>query len=125
MSESNETKIESVFNELNISNEVNHKNCYVPYENKFIWCKKCVPRELVEGWTSENHNIDEFIKNTIYNAKYSSMCPLFLEWVPFDRFKNIKQIGEGGFAKVYSATWIDGESYYKYVNGKWKKREPC
>ncbi|CAB4418696.1 unnamed protein product [Rhizophagus irregularis] len=32
----------------------------------------------------------------------------FLEWVPFDRFKNVKQIGVDGFANVYSATWIDG-----------------
>ena len=31
-----------------------------------------------------------------------------LKWVPFDRFKDIKQIGEGGFSKVYSATWING-----------------
>jgi len=28
--------------------------------------------------------------------------------VPFDRFIDIKPIGEGGFSKVYTATWIDG-----------------
>ena len=51
--------------------------------------------------------------------------PLFLEWVPFDRFEDIKQIGEGGFAKVYSATWIDGKSnYYRQDDGSWKKEEP-
>ena len=46
--------------------------------------------------------------------------------VPFDRFEDVKQIGEGGFAKVYSATWIDGKAGYKYeyVDGSWKKREP-
>ena len=44
--------------------------------------------------SSGNHDIDELIKGTS------------LEWVPFDKFKDIKQIGEGGFAKVYSATWI-------------------
>ena len=27
-------------------------------------------------------------------------------------FSDIKQIGEGGFAKVYSATWIDGNAKY-------------
>lgn len=31
----------------------------------------------------------------------------FLEWAPYDRFTNIKEIGEGDFAKVYSATWIE------------------
>ncbi|PKY54333.1 kinase-like protein, partial [Rhizophagus irregularis] len=38
---------------------------------------------------------------------------------------DIKEIGEGGFAKVYSATWNDGKSKYrKNDDGSWKKREP-
>ena len=127
----NETQIESEFNKLNISDKVlniltiNHKNCYQPYRKP--WCKECVPSCIIEGWTSGNSEIDEFIKDTIYNAKeyrYSIgyRCPIFLEWVPFDRFEDIKQIGEGGFAKVYSATWIDGKSYYeKQDDGSWKK----
>ncbi|CAB4443337.1 unnamed protein product [Rhizophagus irregularis] len=58
-------------------------------------------------------------KNYIHSFSYS-----FLEWVPFDRFTDIKEIGEGGFAKVYSATWIDGKSYYgKQSDRSWKKRE--
>ncbi|CAB5322685.1 unnamed protein product [Rhizophagus irregularis] len=109
--------------------EISHKNCYDPYgEFNTLWCKECVPRHIIEGWTSENHNIDEFIKDTIYNAKYDKNVdnhPLFLEWVPFDRFENIKQIGEGGFSKVYSATWIDGKAkYIKQDDGTWKKGEP-
>ena len=103
--------LESEFDKLNISDKdsnpanINHENCDP-------WCKECVPCCIIEGWTSENTEIDEFIMDTIYNAKMDSIngyyCPLFLEWVPFDRFEDIKQIGEGGFAKVYSATWIDG-----------------
>ncbi|PKC57395.1 kinase-like protein, partial [Rhizophagus irregularis] len=38
---------------------------------------------------------------------------------------NVKQIGEGGFAKVYSATWIDSNARYeKQDDGNWKKRKP-
>ena len=129
MSINNEIQVESEFNKLNISNEVsvttNHENYYNGYDK--LWCKECVPRCIVEGWTSENHDIDEFIKDTIYNARYNSCSgyPLFLEWVPFDRFEDINQIGEGGFAKVYSATWIDGKAVYtKQNDGSWKKREP-
>ncbi len=47
---------------------------------------------------------------------------LFLEWVTFDRFENVKQIGEGGFAKVYSVKWIDGNAkYIRQVDGSWTK----
>ena len=107
--------MESEFNKLNISSKVNHQNCDP-------WCKECVPRNLIEGWTSENYDIDEFIKGTIYNAKYNDK---FLEWVPFNRFKDVKKIGEGGFAKVYSAIWIDGIADYARQNdGSWKKNEP-
>src|SRR4051812_47886406 len=79
-----------------------HKNCYQPPEK--LWCKECVPSCIIGGWTSGNSEMDKFIKDTIYNAKefydeinYEFGGPLFLEWVPFDRFEDIKQIGEGGF----------------------------
>ncbi|GES87650.1 kinase-like domain-containing protein [Rhizophagus clarus] len=130
MSFVNENQLVSEFNELNISDKdsislkiTNHKNCYDP-DNKKFWCKGCVPRCIIEGWTSGNDDIDNFIKDTIYNAG-SYGYPIFLEWVPFDRFENLKQIGEGGFAKVYSATWIDGRAeYYKEDDGSWIKKEP-
>src|ERR1051325_5786892 len=103
----NEISIESEFNELSISNNsvsINHENCYQPEDGKF-WCKECVPSCIIEGWTSGNTEIDEFIKDTIYNARYSEdyndgvyeKYPLFLEWVPYDKFEDIKTIGEGGF----------------------------
>src|SRR5437016_7532879 len=79
---------------------------------------------MIEGWSSGNSEIDEFIKDTIYNPGYDDV-PLFLEWVPFDRFEDIKQIGEGGFAKVYSAKWIDGRALYENQDdGTWKKLDP-
>ena len=107
-----ETLIESEFNKLKVS--INHKNCDP-------WCKECVPSCLIEGWTSGNSEIDNFIKDTIYNAKYQSNK---LEWVPFDRFEDIKQIGKGGFAKVYSAKWIDGPAEYDNDYGSWRKLDP-
>ncbi|GBC40186.2 kinase-like domain-containing protein [Rhizophagus irregularis DAOM 181602=DAOM 197198] len=37
----------------------------------------------------------------------------------------MKQIGEGGFAKVYSATWIDGTAkYIRQDDGNWIKKGP-
>src|SRR5437763_2098411 len=118
-----ETPIDSEFSKLNLVT-INHNNCYQPHEK--LWCQECVPSCISEEWTSGNSEIDHFIKDTIYNAEYSRIYvyPLFLEWVPFDRFEDIKQIGEGGFAKVYSAKWIDGPSRYKQYNGNWKKSKP-
>ncbi|GES76046.1 kinase-like domain-containing protein [Rhizophagus clarus] len=104
--------METEFNKLNISDKnsdknsnlknINHGNCSYCNEpfTEELWCKKCDPFRMIEGWTSGNNDIDKFIKD-------------------------IKQIGEGGFAKVYSATWIDGKTeYVRQDDGSWKKREP-
>src|ERR1043165_9937353 len=107
------TTIESEFNKLNILDKnfnlasIIHKNCFYCNEpfTEELWCKKCDPYKIIEGWTSENPDIDKFIKDTMYSR---TSCK-WLEWVPFDRFTDIKQIGEGGFSKVYSATWVDGK----------------
>ena len=135
MNKENETQvpIEPEFNNLNISDKdsnsvnINHENC--SYCNKpfteELWCKECDPHYRIEGWTSGNHDIDKFIKDTIYDAREFSRNDRCLEWVPFDRFEDIKQIGVGGFAKVYSATWIDGKAKYDKLNDEgWKKRNP-
>jgi hypothetical protein len=76
---------------------------------------------MINGWTSGNSEVDKFISSTIYKAGLESTSA-FIEWVPFNRFANIELIGEGGFAKVYSATWIDGKSEYEKLNDEnWKK----
>ncbi|UZO25579.1 uncharacterized protein OCT59_017844 [Rhizophagus irregularis] len=129
--------METQFSKLNISNEnsnkdsnlesISQKNC--SYCNKpfteELWCKECDPFRMIEGWTSENNDIDKFIRDTIYDSRMSSFYNFkIIEWVPFDRFEDVKQIGEGGFAKVYSATWIDGKTEYnRQDDGSWKKQE--
>src|SRR3954454_25264048 len=99
------------------------------YCNKLIieelWCNECDPHGMIEGWTSENPDIDRLIKDTIQSTRYYAdnriHYKLFLEWVPYNRFTDIEPIGEGGFAKVYSATWLDGRSLYCEYNGDVKK----
>ena len=116
--------VETEFNKLSISdsysNPTNTKIC--AYCNKSfteeLWCKECDPFRVIEGWTSGNPDIDKFIKDTMYDTMYDARGYgyNFLEWVPFDRFTDIKEIGEGGFAKVYSAIWIDGKAKYDKQN---------
>src|SRR5438477_10569082 len=85
----------------------------------YAWCKKCDPGKfLKEGKTSGIPEIDNLIyESQLKTTNYSNN----LEWIPYDRFQDIKSIGEGGFANIYSATWLDGEPIY-YKSHKTKKR---
>src|ERR1700744_670478 len=73
------------------------------------WCNECDPGKfLKEGKTSGNPEID----NLIYDSQLKTIhYDKNLEWIPYDRFQDIKQIGEGGFANIFSATWLDGYAY--------------
>src|ERR1051325_4909442 len=75
------------------------------------WCNKCDPGKfLKEGKTSGNPEIDNLIHaSQLKTKRYIDN----LEWIPYDRFQDIKQIGEGGFANIFSATWLDGLPYAK------------
>ena len=56
-------------------------------------------------YKSGNKVVDDFIRYTQIN---SSLKVRILEFVPYNQFKNIEFIAEGGFSKIYKATWIDG-----------------
>jgi serine/threonine protein kinase len=51
---------------------------------------------------SGNKVIDDFIRYTQTNNVYKDGK---IEFVPYDKFKDIEFIAEGGFSKVYKATW--------------------
>ncbi|GBC24406.2 kinase-like domain-containing protein [Rhizophagus irregularis DAOM 181602=DAOM 197198] len=70
---------------------------------------------------SGNKVIDDFIISILSNsAIYKRRKLVNLEFVPYERFKNIKFVAEGGFSKIYKAIWIDGP-----LTNKWnyKKKE--
>ncbi len=35
-----------------------------------------------------------------------------MKFIPYNQFKDIEMIGNGGFSKIYKATWIDGPPYW-------------
>jgi hypothetical protein len=83
------------------------KECLKIYED-LDGCLSCNPNRFqrdFDKWTSRNEVIDKLIQD---NQLLVRRCGL-LEWIPYDKFTNINYIAEGGFAKVYSATWIDGQ----------------
>jgi serine/threonine protein kinase len=43
------------------------------------------------------------------------------EWIPYDQFDDIKEIGKGGFSTVYSAIWKNGLLYYDVNSSSWER----
>jgi len=79
---------------------------------------------LAQSWTSSgNEKLDEIIRNTQREAK-GFESHYYIEWIPYDDLKNIKKIGEGGFATVHQGEWSNGPRFvssenkrYYYTNG--------
>ena len=69
--------------------------------------------------TSGNENIDKFIQESQLNVRH----PLeLLEWIPYDRLRNIKFLAQGGFSTVYKAIWLDGLiKNWDYEKQDWKR----
>ncbi|CAG8591572.1 5742_t:CDS:2 [Paraglomus brasilianum] len=82
--------------------------CKADMNTRYYLCKRCF-QEIADNasttWTSEKPNIDEFILNSQRDA---DQVHQFIEWIPFDSFTNIEFVAEGGFAKVYKASWKQG-----------------
>jgi hypothetical protein len=69
------------------------------------------------NWTSGNNDIDKFIQDAQLSAhNYTQNA---LEWIPYNRFSNIKYIKKIG---IYKANWIDGIiSYWNIINQNWER----
>jgi hypothetical protein len=85
-------------------------NCF-KYNSHYLICDSCYDKSIKSG----NKVVDDFIRYT--HVKYNSFkksAKSAMEFVPYDMFKNIEFIAEGGFSKVYKATWINGPIKYFY-----------
>jgi hypothetical protein len=101
------------------------KSCVEIYAEIWCkWCKSCQINNLKQNfvnWTSGNEKIDDFIQEM--QLKIKTCKDIIVEWIPYNQFNYIKEIGKGDFAIIYSAIWMDGPLIY---NGKETeyKREP-
>ena len=85
------------------------------YNTNWVWCQSCDPKLLTEGWTSGNETLDELIKSTQLKAtEYDN--DYYLQWIPYNDLTNIEKIGEGGFATIYKAIWLNGQKFTIYDN---------
>jgi hypothetical protein len=84
-------------------------------------CRSCNVNRFQQNfknWTSGNDNIDKFIQRTQLSANNFRVV---LEWMPYDRFYDIKYIAKGGFGNVYRANWIDGFICWDNKNKNWER----
>ena len=88
----------------------------------YKWCKPCNSKHFqndFNNWSIGNDKIDKFIKDAQLNA--SNRWEV-IEWIPYDRFKDVKQIGKGGFGTIHYARWIDGYIWnWDSENQQWKR----
>uniref|UniRef100_U9U0N3 Protein kinase domain-containing protein n=1 Tax=Rhizophagus irregularis (strain DAOM 181602 / DAOM 197198 / MUCL 43194) TaxID=747089 RepID=U9U0N3_RHIID len=95
------------------------ENCWGKYNNKFeIDNKSCISCQT----NHENKKIGDLIQEMKLNINqnFGNSDKIF-EWIPYDQFSNIEEIGKGGFSTVYSAIWKDGLLLYKYSSQSWKR----
>ncbi|RHZ80244.1 hypothetical protein Glove_138g64 [Diversispora epigaea] len=85
------------------------------------WCRPCNSTHFkndFDKWTSGNATIDKFIQNGQLNADIWKV----IEWIPYDRFQDIKQIAKGGYGTIYYAKWVDGcIEGWDIKNQQWKR----
>jgi len=76
-------------------------------ENKLseILCEGCKEKEIEKLINKcGNGEIARFIYECKLNAnKYYK----YIQWIPFNEFRNIKYLAKGGFGEVHKATWIN------------------
>ncbi|RHZ50324.1 hypothetical protein Glove_501g7 [Diversispora epigaea] len=72
-----------------------------------------------DKWTSGNNTIDKLIQDAQLNAADEHKV---IEWIPYDRLEDIKEIARGGFGTIYKATWIDGSiTRWDVENQQWSR----
>jgi len=75
-------------------------------------CETIYFQRKFDNWTSGNNDIDKFIQDVQLSVHNNT--EKVLEWIPYNRFYDIKYITKGEFGKVYKANWIN--EYISYWN---------
>jgi hypothetical protein len=85
-------------------------------------CNSIYFQQQFINWASGNNDIDKFIQSTQLSAHDD--VKKVIEWIPYNRFNDIKYIAKGGFGKVYVANWIDGcIDNWDDDNQYWKRKD--
>src|SRR6266542_1907312 len=96
---------------------------YCAQPNTFYnWCQNCNSKRFQQEfskWTSGNELIDKFIQDAQSKARDFREI---VEWIPYNRLRNIQYLDKGGFSTIYKAIWLDGYIYsWDNKNKHWER----
>src|SRR6266542_7081946 len=74
--------------------------------NNELLCKGCCEIKKLTN-KCENRELAKFLYECRLNRE--QYYDDYIQWIPFDEFKNIEYLAKGGFGEVHKATWIDGD----------------
>ena len=95
------------YSNLNLTNLNSTNFSYYLIDNKLL-------QRNFSNWTSGHKFIDKFIQESQLNTQNKQQV---LEWIPYNRFKDIEYVDKGGFSTIYQAIWLDG------LINEWSKDE--
>jgi len=96
-------------------------SCKQP-NTSYKWCQNCDSKRFqrdFDKWTSGNNSINKLIQEIQLKAKnYNDV----IEWIPYNRLRNIEYLAKGGFSTIYKAIWLDGRiSYWSDNEENWER----
>jgi hypothetical protein len=110
-------------------NVENFQNNIMSYSNKYDendvskrcgnympsgWCKLCQINNLKNNftnWTSGNETIDNLIQEMQLNINNQNNI---VEWILYDQFYDIKELGKDELTTTYLAIWKNGPLRHNY-----------
>src|ERR1044072_2069078 len=75
---------------------------------------------IQDAYFSGNKKVDDLIQEM--RLKFNSKKDIIFEWIPYNLFDNIEEIGKGDFATVYSAIWKYGPLHYNDHKEEYSRR---
>ncbi|RHZ37604.1 protein kinase domain-containing protein [endosymbiont GvMRE of Glomus versiforme] len=96
--------------------ECNRPNTGRYFSQKRGWCQPCNSKHFQKKfskWTSGSQEIDKFLQKSQLEATIPHQA---LEFMPYEKFTNIKEIGEGSFSVARKADFVDGYGYIENWN---------
>ena len=76
--------------------------------NKKVLCEGCKEKKVKK--LTDKYGNEEMARLLYYQCKLNAKYYYneYIQWIPFDEFKNIEYLAKGGFGEVHKTTWDNG-----------------